>query len=106
QVDLQGLLVQRRPEGLGGAGDVFLGRVADAVVVNGIETEGADEVIGQALMRGELGDHLEGDGLAIRPAAGWDGLRRGLRAYLGGFPGHDLDPFAAREVPSALCRRP
>jgi hypothetical protein len=35
QVDLQGLLVQRRPEGF---------RVADAVVVDGFEAEGAEEV--------------------------------------------------------------
>ena len=58
-MDLQGLLVQRRPEGLGGGGDVLLGRVADAVVVDGFEAEGADEVVGQALMRGEAGDQFE-----------------------------------------------
>ena len=53
-------------------GDVLLGRVADAVVVNGFEAEGADEVVGQGLMRGEAGDQFEGDGLTI---AGRGGLR-------------------------------
>ena len=86
-MDLQGLLVQRRPERLGGAADVFRGRVADGVVVDGFEAEGADEVVGQALMRGESDDQFEGDGLARRLEAG----RRGLRDCLGGFPGHDLD---------------
>ena len=51
------------------------GRVADAVVVDGFEAEGADEVVGQALMRGEAGDQLEGDGLAVWPGAGRGGLR-------------------------------
>jgi hypothetical protein len=64
QVDLESLLVQRRPESLGGAGNVFPGRVADAVVIDGFEAEGADEVVGQALMRGEFGDQLKGDGVA------------------------------------------
>ena len=90
-MDLQSPLVQRRPECLGGMGDVRLGRVADTVVVNGFEAEGAGDVAGQALMRGEAGNQFEGDGLAI---AGRGGLRAGLGDCLVGFLGHDLDPVS------------
>lgn len=71
----------------------------DAVVVDGVEGEGADEVVDQALMRSEAGDQFESEGLAGRPAAGRGG---GLREGLGGFPGHGIDPFA---LPAGVRRR-
>jgi hypothetical protein len=53
---------------------MLVGRVARIIVVNELGTRGAakgtDEVVGQALMRGEAGDQLEGDRLQICPAAG------------------------------------
>ena len=68
-MDRHGLVVQRRLQRLGGAGDVVLRGRADGVVVDRIEPEGADQVLGEGGV-GCVGlDQLEGDGLADRRGA-------------------------------------
>jgi hypothetical protein len=64
QVNLHGRVVDCGLKRLGGKADLILGRLANAVVVDGVEPEGAAESADEGVRRRVSGEQLEGDRLA------------------------------------------
>ena len=85
EVDSHGRLVDGGLKRLGGPPDLLLGRLPDAVVVDGVEPKGAGHLLGLGVVGGERNDEFQRDCLAVLRGAG--GLLRGLLSVL---RGHDL----------------
>ena len=62
QVDLKGLVGQCALERPGREGEVCLGALADGGVIDGVEAEGAGQVLGEAGVGGVCLNVFEGDG--------------------------------------------
>ncbi len=102
QVNLHGRVVDGGLQRLGGEADLILRRLANAVVVDGVEPEGAAEPADEGVRRRVSGDQLEGDRLARRLAAAVHGVRSVL---LSGLCRHDLISLICPRDSRTLCPR-